>query len=385
MPVSVSYAKYVINSNVLVGGVMSEATTPNYISLTEAANRCEYSQEYLSLRARQGKLKAVKQGRNWVTTHGWLLEYLKQVDVSRNEMKESTIVAATPTAPTTSSTPSAAKSQSIPVSVRSTNNAVSPAVVTSPAKSEAVTETPKLSFSEKVREELTFQPKVPTAWYEQEPETRQSRRFLDLDILGSGGSDADEAGAFWPVANQTTAQDAPAKKVSLKDAIAEETQKVTNFNFGMLRQAAVLAFSLLLLLEVGLIMRPMAANGTLQAAAENMKTKVALGVAVVTGQPLAFTWEQGSEEPIIASLVPQAQADSFVEETNSTTDAPTFSSYDMQDTDGQVAGATTERSGLSFSQKVAAGVLVVIDSPDDGQVSPFGVWLADTFDLPISQ
>jgi len=39
----------------------------NYISLREAANYCDYSQEYLSLRARQGKLKALKFGRNWVT------------------------------------------------------------------------------------------------------------------------------------------------------------------------------------------------------------------------------------------------------------------------------------------------------------------------------
>ena len=31
-----------------------------YISLTEASVNCKYSQEYLSLRARQGKLKAVK-------------------------------------------------------------------------------------------------------------------------------------------------------------------------------------------------------------------------------------------------------------------------------------------------------------------------------------
>jgi hypothetical protein len=47
-----------------------------YISLKEASESCTYSQEYLSLRARQGKLKAVKFGRNWVTTKEWLDEYL---------------------------------------------------------------------------------------------------------------------------------------------------------------------------------------------------------------------------------------------------------------------------------------------------------------------
>jgi hypothetical protein len=46
-----------------------------YISLQDAAKYCSYSQEYLSLRARQGKLKAVKLGRNWVTKKEWLEEY----------------------------------------------------------------------------------------------------------------------------------------------------------------------------------------------------------------------------------------------------------------------------------------------------------------------
>lgn len=48
----------------------------NYISLKEAAELCSYSQEYLSLRARRGKLKAVKFGRNWMTKKEWLDEYL---------------------------------------------------------------------------------------------------------------------------------------------------------------------------------------------------------------------------------------------------------------------------------------------------------------------
>ena len=47
-----------------------------YISLKEATKYCDYSQEYLSLRARQGKLKAVKIGRNWVTKKEWIEQYL---------------------------------------------------------------------------------------------------------------------------------------------------------------------------------------------------------------------------------------------------------------------------------------------------------------------
>jgi len=47
-----------------------------YISLQEASTLCPYSQEYLSLRARQKKLKGVKIGRNWATTREWIEEYL---------------------------------------------------------------------------------------------------------------------------------------------------------------------------------------------------------------------------------------------------------------------------------------------------------------------
>jgi hypothetical protein len=58
-----------------------------YISLREAINHCSYSQEYLSLRARQGKLKAIKFGRNWVTRKDWLDDYLKKVEEYNNNYK----------------------------------------------------------------------------------------------------------------------------------------------------------------------------------------------------------------------------------------------------------------------------------------------------------
>ena len=59
---------------------MDKNFQPDYISLAEAAKLYGHSQEYLSLRARQGKLKAVKFGRNWVTTKEWVGEYLKEAD-----------------------------------------------------------------------------------------------------------------------------------------------------------------------------------------------------------------------------------------------------------------------------------------------------------------
>lgn len=46
------------------------------IPLKEAAKYCDYSQEYLSLLARRGKLSAVKIGREWVTTREAVEEYV---------------------------------------------------------------------------------------------------------------------------------------------------------------------------------------------------------------------------------------------------------------------------------------------------------------------
>ena len=69
-----------------------EQTEPKnkYISLAEASGKSSYSQEYLSLRARQGKLKAKKVGRDWVTTEQWLDEYLAKAKLSGSSQKINT-------------------------------------------------------------------------------------------------------------------------------------------------------------------------------------------------------------------------------------------------------------------------------------------------------
>jgi hypothetical protein len=54
---------------------VEKENSEKYLSLAEAAANSSYSQEYLSLRARQGKLKAVKLGGTWFTTSEWLSEY----------------------------------------------------------------------------------------------------------------------------------------------------------------------------------------------------------------------------------------------------------------------------------------------------------------------
>ena len=64
----------------------------NYISLAEASRFCSYSQDYLSLRARQGKLRAEKHGRNWVTKKEWLEEYLKSIGTKENDLSPVPVV-----------------------------------------------------------------------------------------------------------------------------------------------------------------------------------------------------------------------------------------------------------------------------------------------------
>ncbi|MFH1667837.1 MAG: helix-turn-helix domain-containing protein, partial [Candidatus Komeilibacteria bacterium] len=51
--------------------------TKDFISLAEASEFCNYSQEYLSLRCRQGKLAANKLGRNWVIKLSDLEQYIE--------------------------------------------------------------------------------------------------------------------------------------------------------------------------------------------------------------------------------------------------------------------------------------------------------------------
>lgn len=55
-----------------------QTKSEKYISILEATKYCDYSQEYLSLRARQGKLMAKKNGRNWVTKKEWVQKYIEK-------------------------------------------------------------------------------------------------------------------------------------------------------------------------------------------------------------------------------------------------------------------------------------------------------------------
>lgn len=68
---------------------LGEYISREFLSLQVAAKISSYSQEYLSLRARQGKLKAVKIGRNWSTTKEWLKAYVDQVEGYKDKISVS--------------------------------------------------------------------------------------------------------------------------------------------------------------------------------------------------------------------------------------------------------------------------------------------------------
>jgi len=80
---------------------VEETQNQNYISLLDAAKRCSYSEPYLRLRARQGKLKSIKLGKKWVTTAAWLDDYERRVQAWREaaEAKKETNAAAFVAAP----------------------------------------------------------------------------------------------------------------------------------------------------------------------------------------------------------------------------------------------------------------------------------------------
>ncbi|MBU1102033.1 helix-turn-helix domain-containing protein, partial [Patescibacteria group bacterium] len=58
--------------------LLEEKTGKKWLSMLEASKRCSYSQEYLSLLARKGKIFSQKIGRNWYTTEEALKNYLQK-------------------------------------------------------------------------------------------------------------------------------------------------------------------------------------------------------------------------------------------------------------------------------------------------------------------
>jgi hypothetical protein len=60
--------------------ILPPASDQIWISLAQAAEGTPYSQEYLSLLARKGRLEAIKRGRVWLTTRQAVSDYQKSVE-----------------------------------------------------------------------------------------------------------------------------------------------------------------------------------------------------------------------------------------------------------------------------------------------------------------
>ena len=61
-----------------------------YISLLEATKFCSYSEPYLRLRARAGKLKSIKLGKKWMTTCAWVNDYTSRAQEWNNKIAKKT-------------------------------------------------------------------------------------------------------------------------------------------------------------------------------------------------------------------------------------------------------------------------------------------------------
>lgn len=64
--------------NIYLDTITPAKEKDDFISLAEATKYCDYSQEYLSKLAKEGRLDAHKKSRNWVTTKSAVEEYVKK-------------------------------------------------------------------------------------------------------------------------------------------------------------------------------------------------------------------------------------------------------------------------------------------------------------------
>ena len=68
--------KYKFNNNLYTVIKTERFEHGGLFLLSEASKKCSYTQEYLSLLARRGELKAVKKQGKWYTSDGWLENYI---------------------------------------------------------------------------------------------------------------------------------------------------------------------------------------------------------------------------------------------------------------------------------------------------------------------
>jgi Fic family protein len=87
-PFSNIIARAVERSLDLYLGMLDKKFDSEYMRLAQASEKCGYTQEYLSLLARKGRLEAIKFGRNWMISKKALNGYLQSVGKNRIKEKE---------------------------------------------------------------------------------------------------------------------------------------------------------------------------------------------------------------------------------------------------------------------------------------------------------
>lgn len=402
-------------------------TTQGYISLAEAADHSEYSQEYLSLRARQGKLKAVKQGRNWVTTMAWLNEYLNQAEDAKRQLREATVVTEAPKPQSTAvaSEPKSSLEESHlfehhPAATGSLKKAVAIPVLSGTAvktaKKDEASSGSRLLWTESQPAKTSFFEEVsdePTAafdWAEQrqeprvvwQPSTTHHKQHdpaaTSLSAVASAThtplteelSDkaSDHAEPFWhadntPAADMSHEDEVPVAvepETTETEAIEVTHETVTASSVPATTKQVNNRFSLDgIFASLPRLATAVAAVGALflltlsiaQFGIGKVAETIAVGGMVLIGNEPTLQWEAGSYEP---KVVWGGEA--------------SLPAHALSAQQGQVAGASVDRSEsnehYSMAQMIAAGLLVVSDSlnPDQDQYNNFSSWLIETYNLP---
>lgn len=340
-----------------------EVIDDNYISLAEAAQRSPYSQEYLSLRARQGKLRAVKQGRNWFTTSQWLDDYLSHVNQVQQELSQATVAIVPPAQSETE-------------------------FIHHPAAKGGVTQTRESEDKLKLDENWLASPTPAKAWYEEPVQSVPIKRITHPPIQSASPPAHPtiekkvliQAG-FSPTLLSTAREELFSPSTTKSDPQFWSASP-TKPSFLATTLQPVLA----IVTVVGLVFAFLALDQPLQlatniaAGAENLTTNIHAGALALGGQTTA--------KSRLAADIPSGNV-----VTRWDLDQPTSQARPIdQETSGTVAGVSTAEAppagGLSIFERVgtgiAAGIVTVIESlteADESLARRFSDWLIEEYDL----
>ncbi len=369
---------------------MTMNDTNGYITLTDAASRSVYSQEYLSLRARQGRLKAVKQGRNWVTTLNWLNEYLNSAEEARRQLREATIAndqVITIKKPSVvdhlfehhpAATSSMAKKRTAVIAPLTGMSMQSPKIDNQSSGSRSLW-TDKQPVSVSNFDELSDNSHDVFGWAELDKSAKSSWQLPQSPVLSKLPLPLSTPSISLPQPVKTaqpasslatvmaTSESQPKVQQSVDPASsAKKDKQSSRFNLdtifnslpGLATATVIVGVSFMASFGVGRI--------GIGAVAE----AVAVGGMVLTGNEPTLQWVTGDTEPRV------------VWGSNTKPD------YAKNNQQGLVAGASIDQSGIQQSfgvaQSIAAGLFVVSDSlnPNRYELNGFSSWLADAFNLP---